>query len=325
VAVPEDSGWSGMTWESWKDHSLVRERLDAGADPSAPAWLGTPPLHRAAEWGSADVVAELAGRVDDVDAEVGGRTALWRAVNGNHPDSARALVAAGADPWRPMMAGWSPGRLSLAGPTPDLFTVPPGEPGLSPEETAAAAEGKRLTAALGELWMEGLGLACVSGIDVAEAVRRLEATLVEDTSFMDDAWSYSGDYEGTMRIVGATDVPGGCVITQPWGYTPSMPGVIWRLSAGTTCYSMYANPKSGNQGAVVRDGVVVGWDLRPGGSAGADEPAEEVLASYLYQHNAAAYCCAYAGVRPTDARAITGPPDVWLRLPNRDDWKWPTD
>jgi hypothetical protein len=50
------------------------------------------------------------------------RTALWRAVFENRPDHARAPVEAGADPWRPMMAGWSPGRLSLAGAHPDLFS-----------------------------------------------------------------------------------------------------------------------------------------------------------------------------------------------------------
>jgi hypothetical protein len=34
---------------------------------------------------------------------------------------ARRLVAAGADPWRPQMNGWPPGRLNLAGPEPDLL------------------------------------------------------------------------------------------------------------------------------------------------------------------------------------------------------------
>ncbi|GAA5057381.1 hypothetical protein HNP84_000481 [Thermocatellispora tengchongensis] len=44
--------------------------------------------------------------MDDVDAEHNGRTALWEAVFANCPDNARALIAAGADPWRPMMGGW---------------------------------------------------------------------------------------------------------------------------------------------------------------------------------------------------------------------------
>jgi hypothetical protein len=49
----------------------------------------------------------------------------------------------------------------------------------------------------------------------------------------------------------------------------------------------------------------------------------EILLSYLYLYNAVAYSCAYAGLRLTDARAITGPPDTWLRLPPRDYWQDP--
>jgi len=67
-----------------------------------------------------------------------------------------------------MMAGWSPGRLNLAGPTPDLFTFPPGtEP-------------------------------------VQDVV---DEDYLEDPPLDDDG----------LMIIGATDVPGGCVITQPWG------------------------------------------------------------------------------------------------------------
>ncbi|GIH76784.1 ankyrin repeat domain-containing protein [Planobispora longispora] len=73
-------------------------------------------MHLAAEWGTPESVTELARRVDDVDAEYDDRTALWVAVFARRLDNARALAVAGADPWRPMMAGWSPGRLALAGP-----------------------------------------------------------------------------------------------------------------------------------------------------------------------------------------------------------------
>jgi hypothetical protein len=105
-------------------------------------------------------------------------------------------------------------------------------------------------------------------------------------------------------------------------YEASTPGVARRLSIGTVCYAMYANPKSGNQGSILRDGVIEGWDLHPGGGwSAADDSAEEILRTYLYQHKAVAYCCAYAGLRPTDARAFTGPPDLWVRLPVRDYWE----
>ncbi|MFF3445495.1 ankyrin repeat domain-containing protein [Streptosporangium sp. NPDC002721] len=276
-------------------------------------------LHDAAEDGSPEEVAELAGRVENVDAMYEGRTALWVAVYEGHHDNARALVFAGADPWKPMMSGWSPGRLSLAGPEPGLFDRPIGTNGLTNDEAAAVAEAERLRTALGDLYYDGTGLACVAGIDAAEVTRRLEATveIVEPEEFLDEIDPFS---EESMAFVGVTDVPGGCVVTQPWGYMPQTPGVSKRLSVGTVYYGLYANPKSGNQGSIARDGEIAGWDLHPGGAPWEDDAPLEVLLSYLYRYRAAAYSCAYAGLRLTDARAVTGPPDVWLRLPERDYW-----
>ncbi|EFL29493.1 ankyrin [Streptomyces viridochromogenes DSM 40736] len=251
-------------------------------------------------------------------------TALWEAVLSRKPANARALAAAGADPWRLSLGGWSPGRLSLAGPTPELFPVPEGV-SLSDTERAAAQEAHRLTASLGEFYYDGTGLACVSGIDAAEAVRRLQATPVVDDGLLDvlnelleDPYAY--DMDESLHIVGVTSVPGGCVVTQPWGYAPQMPGVLARLSAGTACYGLYANPKSGNQGSIARHGTVEGSDLHPGGGPDENDTSAQVLASYLYQHDAVAYACAFAGLRPTDRRAVTGPPDVWVELPRRDYW-----
>lgn len=311
-----------MGLRSWSDLAGVRARLAAGADPNATHRRR--PLLEAAEYGSADVVAELAGLVDDVDAEHDGRTALWIAVHAGKPDNVRALVAAGADPWRPMMAGWSPGRLSLASRTPDLFAALPGMPGLSQSESAAVAEAHRLIEALSNGFnYDGFSVSCVGGIDAAEAVRRLEATLVEHNdpeSMVERLWDDSLSDEALLTV-GVTGVPGGCVVSQPWAYGASTPGVAERLSIGTLCYAMYANPKSGNQGSIIRDGITEGWDLHPGGGwSAADDPAEEILRTYLYRHKAVAYCCAYAGLKPTDARAFTGPPDLWVQLPVRDYW-----
>lgn len=316
MPVTDASGWSGIGWKDWADLSLIRARLDAGADPGAGAGGYGRPLHEAAEHGSPQVVAELARRVTDVDAEYDGRTALWEAVFNNRPDNARALVAAGADPWRPMMAGWSPGRLSLATPASGLFTPPPGAPGLSAAEAAAVAEAGRLISALGEFDYDGLGLACVAGISAAEAVRRLEAEPADDEDIeeiLEDPWA---DWEDNLAVVGVTEVPGGCVVSQPWGYIPANPEVHERLSAGTVSHGLFANPKSGNQGSVTRDGVVEEWDTHPGGgTVSPDDSAEEILSTYLFHYQAVAYCCAGAGLRLTDARSITGPPDLWVRLP----------
>ncbi|MEV4291867.1 ankyrin repeat domain-containing protein [Nonomuraea bangladeshensis] len=300
----------------------TRPEIDAASDPEQ-YFL----LHDAAENDSPEAVTELAQRInnvdfiDDDDEEYPGRTALWTAVFANRPDNARALMAAGADPWRPMMNDWSPGRLSLAGPTPTLFRVPPGVSGLSPSEIAAVTEARRLIAALGDLDYFGLGMACVADITAAEAARRLEAIPadVEDVvAIIEDLMSHLDD---SQTVAGVTDVPGGCVVSQPWGPLPYMTGVTKRLSAGTVCYGMHDNPKGGHYGTVVRDGVIDEGDDHPGGGGVyPDDPTEEILATYLYNGHAVAYCCARMGLRLTDARAITGPPDMWVRLPERDWW-----
>ncbi|GGK61797.1 hypothetical protein Ppa06_24160 [Planomonospora parontospora subsp. parontospora] len=312
----DGSGWSGIGWSDWTNLGLIRARLDAGADPNSGAHFHGRPLHAAAEYGSPEVVAELARRVDDVDAEYEDRTALWVAVFANRPDNARALVTAGADPWRPMMNGWSPGRLSLATPTPDLFALPAGKTGLSVEESAAVAEARRLIAALGDFDDDGYSIACVAGITAAEAARRLEAVPADDADveeIMEDPWE---DFDASLSIIGVTDVPGGCVVVQPWGYAASDPGVIERLSVGTVCYGLFANPKSGNQGAVARDGGIEEWDTHPGGGdTYSGESPQEILTAYLYHGQAEAYCYAGAGLRPTDNRSIAGQADMWLKLP----------
>jgi hypothetical protein len=314
VALEKD-GWAGMRWD-WTDADDIRRRLDQGADPDR--WGGGRSLHRAAVYGSPDAVAVLARRVADVDALEDGVTALWAAVMARKPEHARVLAAAGADPWRVTLGGWSPGRLSLAGPTPDLFPLPEGV-SLTETERAAAQEAERLTRALGEFYHDGTGLACVAGIDAAEAVRRLQATPVDGARMevlLEDPYAY--DMKESLQIIGVTSVSGGCVATQPWGYAPRLPGVLARLSVGTVCYGLYANPKSGNQGSIVRNGAIEHSDLHPGGEPREDDTSEEVLAAYLYRHNAVAYACAFAGLRLNDRRAVVGPPDVWVELPRRD-------
>ncbi|SNT62087.1 Ankyrin repeat-containing protein, partial [Streptosporangium subroseum] len=82
---------------NWTDLDLVRAELAAGADPNSGVPVFEKPLHAAADRGSPEVVAELAMRVDDVDAENRGRTALWMAVFEDRTDNARALDPARHD------------------------------------------------------------------------------------------------------------------------------------------------------------------------------------------------------------------------------------
>jgi hypothetical protein len=315
------TGWDQARWESWQDLDWVRARLAAGADPNGRVGLA-PVLHPAAERGSPEVVAELAARADDVDIDCEGRSALWRAVYWARLDNARALAAAGADPWRPMMGGWSPGRLGLAGRMPDLFGAPPDGAGLSPRESAEAAAAHRLADAVAAIDDDGFSISCVAGIDAAEAIRRLEAvefTPDDPEQLLEELMDDIGGTEGEL-ILCVTDVGGGCVVAQPWGFGAEMTVVGRLLSAGTVCYSMFANPKSGSQGSLFRDGRTEAWDLNPGGGEPeADDPPEEILRAFLYQ-DSAAYCCGYVGLVLEDARPIAGPPDHWVRLPPRDYW-----
>ncbi|MDX8035470.1 hypothetical protein SK803_35135 [Lentzea sp. BCCO 10_0856] len=273
-------------------------------------------LHLAAAFGTAQEVAARLEQTDDVDVIFDGRTALWQAVNARKFDSVELLLAAGADPARPMMSGWSPARLSLTTAHP-LAT----DEVLTPEEQAAVEERDRLVAALaGFPEADGFSLACVAGIDAGEATRRLKAYVVPDDEVPDvtDWWEEPFEDDNELAI-GVTDVPGGCVLMQPWYFTASTPVVANRLSAGTVVYAMYANPKSGNQGRIDRDGEIVGWDLHPGGSPSEADTTSEVLLAHLYAHDAVAYCCAYVGLRPEDDRAFTEP-NRWLLLPDRDYW-----
>ncbi|WP_062431252.1 ankyrin repeat domain-containing protein [Herbidospora daliensis] len=291
-----------MWGNTWNDLGEVRARLAAGADPDGSDHWG-PALFQAAAYGSPEVVAELAGRVADVEVLDEGHTALWAAVFHRNADNARALVEAGADPWRPMMNGWSPARLALAGPTPGLF--PPRDLALTPEEAAAVALAEDLLPALESIDDDGHSIACVAGVTAAEATRRLGGTPVTEEE-RDD---------GPEWVVGVTDVTGGCVVTQPWNWYASDQRLLRRLTRGTRGYAMYSNPKSGEQGAGAIDGEITEWDtilgLAPPTEA---DSAEQVLLKFLYEDDPEAYCCGYAGLRLTDARPILGPPDLWISL-----------
>jgi hypothetical protein len=329
--------WDGVRLWGGGDAAQVQARLAAGADPCAPSGSGGwTMLHVAAELASPEVVAAMARAARELDGLAEGRSALWLAVYSGRYENAQILAAAGADPWLPMMAGWSPGRLSLAGPEPELFPSRPAGVWLTPVEAEAAALGRELKATLTGFHFDGTGLLCVADVDAADAVRRLDGTPMSEEELLahydvevdedfdpeeedEDAWRWLDDVQD-LRLVGVTDVPGGCVVAQPWGYQPQTPVVGRTLSTGTIAYGVYANPKSGNQGSIFTDGTITGWDLHPGGSPWEDATSHEVLLSYLYRSNAAAYACGYVGLCPPNARPVTGPPDAWVLLPDRDYW-----
>ncbi|MGC4813345.1 hypothetical protein ACLQ29_22695 [Micromonospora sp. DT228] len=327
------TGWDGVQLRDGGDEDEVRARLAAGADPCMPLGLDTA-LHVAAERCSPAVVAAMAAAASDVDCLSDDQSPLWLAVHSRRHDNARVLAAAGADPWQPMMAGWSPGRLSLASREPDLFGAAPAGVELSPAEREAVELAGELGDRLQVDHYDGTGLLCVAGIDAIEAIRRLDGTPMTEDDLLahydvdvdedpepgdEHDWFWLSE-TSDLLLVGVTDVPGGCVITQPWGYQPRTPLTGRLLSAGTIAYALYANPKSGNQGSIYRDGETIGWDLHPGGAPRSTDTSQMVLLSYLYQSQAPAYACAFVGLRPVDARCITGPADHWVLLPERDYW-----
>ncbi|WP_158581424.1 ankyrin repeat domain-containing protein [Actinomadura spongiicola] len=301
--------WSGIYHGDFTDVEKIRRHLDAGADPVGELWGYETPLHEAAKQGSPEVVSELASRAHDVDALCQGRSALWNAVYHRRADNVSALLEQGADPWRPMMNGWSPGRLGQVGPC-DFGAAPEGHR-LTEEERALAESGPELARMLSDLFYDGFSLACVANVTAAEAVQRLD----DDGLIVVDGRVPWPDlpFSEELDIIGVTDVPGGCVLAQPWAYRAQTPGVISAVTAGTFAYGMYANPKSGNQGCIVENGRVIGWDLHPGYDPYSDATARDVLAAYASCGNATVHCMVYAGLRPETADCLEHP-DVWLRL-----------
>jgi hypothetical protein len=248
------TGWERFAWSDWTDLEKVRAALAEGADPNGTTDPFGPVLHAAAEWDSSEVAAELVRHGADLDAVHDGRTALWFAVMARHPDIARILAEAGADPSL-APSGWSPARLCLAGPTPGLF----GDTGasLTDDEVAAMQESQRLIALFDGVEHDVLSVACVVGIDADEATRRLSATMVEPVADTD-----------RPSITWVTEVPGGCVVTQPWGFTLDMYDMACLLSADTTCYAVWIDSRENELGSSYRDGKCIASWLAPGGGSG---------------------------------------------------------
>ncbi|WP_409235241.1 ankyrin repeat domain-containing protein [Streptomyces sp. PA5.6] len=315
--------WEGMGYEDWRDAALIRARLDGGASADADVWSGSTPLHMAARHGGAESIRLLLPHVTHVDApDDEGHTALWHAVCEGDEACVRTLIGAGADVWTPQTGPWSPGRLLLTTPLAPVVAELPGAAALPDEELAAFRAADALVAAFTDegRWTEGLGVAFVRGLDGAEVVRRLGADPArcpevrpEHAPFgdldEDDEIDADGD-DTSLRFVSVSEVPGdpgGCVITQD-GYMPSDETLLGAVSAGTTAYGLYFNPKGGTHGTLARDGVCVRHE-EVGLSPDATDPPTywhfrfwRTGPDVPYDARDLAYACAAAGLRVVDGR-----------------------
>lgn len=57
-------------------------------------------------------------------------------------------------------------------------------------------------------------------------------------------------------------------------------------------------------------------DLPSGESPDGNDTVQQVLPLYLYQHNAVAHACAFAGLRPADRRAVADRPMCGSNCPD---------
>ncbi|WP_449349087.1 ankyrin repeat domain-containing protein [Streptomyces shaanxiensis] len=327
--VPQ-ADWKRMGYHDWGDAALIRARLEGGAPPEAAVgWHGTTPLHLTAEQGSAEAVSALLPHITDVDVrDHDDHTPLWYAVRSMDEATVRALVDAGADVWTPQAPPWSPGRLLLTTPLAPLVRDLPGAVELLPREVAAQEAADALIAAFGTepLWTEGLGVCFVQGLDEDELIRRLGADPAQcPRTDLDDAPFEPLDYDESLRYVGVSGVagaPGGCVIAQD-GYMPSDNAVLRAISAGTTAYGVYFNPKGGTFGALARDGEVVAGDEIHIGPHDSDPEAYWTFRFWQRKHafpygaDTLAYCCAAAGLNITAGRDAVDlrTPHRWVPLP----------
>ncbi|WP_346167989.1 ankyrin repeat domain-containing protein [Streptomyces javensis] len=258
----------------WTDPRAVRAALAAGADPDRVVGGHMAPLHSAACSGSAEVLAELltvAREVDQPDAA--GRTPLWHAVRNWDREKASALIAAGADPWRPReVDGRSPGELAWWTPLADLVAGVPGAREPAPGERAAQRAADALIAAFdaeeGEYQDWGC-VAFVAGRSVPEVVAALGgdivATIGEDEDEDEDG-DENGEEDGEADyadvlleeegrvLVGAA--PGGVVLQQFDGIAIHGEEVLAPLSRGTVAVSVFDHPDAFIRPSIARDGVM---------------------------------------------------------------------
>lgn len=217
-----DSEWDEII-SAWRDIDLAeaRERLASGHDPGRRLSPGeTTGLHRAAREGAIHVIELLLALGAEVDsADEHGATPLWEAVRHGQDDAVRLLLAAGADPWKPCIAGRSPGLQALFTELAELFAHLPGAPriGSRLREIQDTVDAMMFSY---ENYNEDFCVAFVGGVSEEEVVRRL-GTAPEHCPPVGPETLWRVEHASpveTLRVAGPPG--GGVVLFQTEGMLP---------------------------------------------------------------------------------------------------------
>ncbi|CAM5330984.1 ankyrin repeat domain-containing protein [Streptomyces atroolivaceus] len=306
--------------QDWDDPAGIEARLAGGESATAPwgsehSW--TTPLHLAAERGNAGAVAVMLTHTRQVDVpDSRGLTPLWHAVAALRGESVRLLLDAGADPWRPCVDGWTPGRLAL---TTELAPLLAGTPGAEPLTAVARAEqarADRLIAVFSAepIRTEGLHVTFADVVDEDEAIRRIGADPAACPVLRQDPDTDQRSLFDAVGLyaVGVTGTAYGCIVSQPFSLELDQDELSRRLSPATA-YSLNFNPKGGVSGTLYRDGDLIRHEEIGPGTPSPGAPPEHWLyrfwqqpgASFSHDANLLAYACAMGGIRKA------GPRDGW--------------
>ncbi|WP_433257124.1 ankyrin repeat domain-containing protein [Streptosporangium sp. CA-135522] len=254
-----DDEWVG-SMGAWSDTNLaeIRERLADGFDPGQRLfWLRSTPLHQAAQEGAVKVIELLLASGAEVDpADRYGATPLWEAVRHGQDDAVQLLLAAGADPWRPCIAGRSPGLQALFTELADLFTDLPGVPRISPRLRELQDTVDEMMFSY-EDYNEGFCIAFVGGVAEDEVIRRLGAA-PELCPPVEPGALWEAEHASPVELLRVASPPGGGVVLfQTEGVLPVHDGVARLVTAGGGVLAG-AFPVTGTSVDIWRDGFNVG-------------------------------------------------------------------
>ncbi|ACZ86815.1 ankyrin repeat domain-containing protein [Streptosporangium roseum] len=253
-----DNEWVGGAG-AWSDTNLaeIQERLADGFDPGQRLfWLRSTPLHQAAQEGAVKVIELLLASGAEVDpADSYGATPLWEAVRHGQDDAVRLLLAAGADPWRPCIAGRSPGLQALFTELADLFAHLPGAPRVSPRLRELQETVDEMMFSY-EDYNEGFCIAFVGEVAEDEVIRRLGA----DPGLcppVEAGALWEAEHASPAELLRVASPPGGgVVLIQTEGVLPVHDGVARRVTTGGGVLAG-AFPLAGTSVDIWRDGFSI--------------------------------------------------------------------